>query len=74
MMDRHEGMRAMYGPLFRDSPDLRLETPGRMVVGDYVIDEEDLSGFVFEGFPTAIHGTVVCLVRDGLIRQVQLLT
>jgi hypothetical protein len=30
-----EGMRGMYGPLFRDSPELRVEIPRRMVAGDY---------------------------------------
>ena len=74
MMDGQDGMQAMYGALFRDSPDLRLDTPSRMVAGDYVIDEEDLTGFVAAGFPTTMHAVVIYQVRDGLIRHVQLLS
>jgi uncharacterized protein (TIGR02246 family) len=73
MMDGREGMRGMYGALFRDSPELKVEIPRRMVAGDHVIDEEDVSGFILAGFPPAMHAVVVYLVRDGLIREVMLI-
>ncbi len=50
LMDGLEAMRGQYGPLFRDSPELRVEIPRRMVAGEYVVDEEDISGFVLAGF------------------------
>jgi hypothetical protein len=52
-MDGLEAIREMYGPLFRDSPQLRTEIPRRMMAGDYVVDEEELSGFILAGFPPA---------------------
>ena len=74
MMDGQDAMRAAYGALFRDSPDLHLKVPSRMAAGDYVIDEEELTGFILAGSPEAVHAIVVYQVRDGLIRHVQLLS
>jgi hypothetical protein len=67
-------MRGPCGALCRDSPHLRIEIPHRIVAGDYVIDEEDASGLVMAGFPPTMHAAVVYPVRDGLIRDVVLLT
>src|SRR5215475_11615254 len=73
LMDGLEAMRGQYGPLFRDSPQLKVEILRRMVAGEYVVDEEDLSGFVLAGFPSAMHAVVAYRVREGLIRDVVLL-
>src|SRR5690348_3502368 len=73
LMDGLEAVRGQYGPLFRDSPQLRVEVPRRIVVGDYVIDEEDASGIVMAGFPPTEHIAVVYRVRDRLIHDVILL-
>ena len=70
LMDGHEGMRGMYGPLFRDSPELRVANPSRIVSEAYVVDEEDISGFNLAGFPPAMHAVVVYRLRDGLIQDV----
>jgi hypothetical protein len=73
LMDGLEAIRGQYGPLFRDSPQLAVEIPSRMVAGDYVIDEENLSGFILAGFPTEMRAVVVYRVQDGLINDVVLL-
>ena len=73
LMDGPEAMRGQYGPLFRDSPQLSVEIPNRMVAGDYVVDEENLSGFILAGFPPEMHAVVVYRVREGLIHDVVLL-
>ena len=73
LMDGLEAMRGQYGPLFRDSPQLRADIPRRIVAGDYVIDEEYGSGIVMAGFPPTEHIAVVYRVRDGLIHDVILL-
>jgi hypothetical protein len=67
-------MRGQYGPLFRDSPQLSVQIPSRMVAGDYVVDEENLSGFILTGFPPEMHAVVIYRVQGGLIRDVVLLT
>jgi hypothetical protein len=63
----------MYGQLFRDSPQLSVDIPQRIAVGDYVIDEEDIGGFVMAGFPAAMHAAGVYRVQDGLITEVVLI-
>ena len=44
-----------------------------MVAGEYVVDEEHLSGFILAGFPPQMQAVVVYRVRDGLIHDVVLL-
>ena len=73
LMDGLEAMRGQYGPLFRDSPELSVQIPRRIVAGEYVIDEEDIGGFILAGFPTAMQAVVVYRVRDGLIHDVMFL-
>jgi hypothetical protein len=73
LMDGLEAIRGMYGVLFRDSPQLSVEVPRRIVSGDYVIDEEHLSGFNLAGFPSAMQAVVVYRVQEGLINDVVLL-
>jgi hypothetical protein len=70
LMDGLAAMRGQYGPLFRDSPELSVEIPRRVAAGDYVVDEEQVSGFVLAGYPAAMHAVVVYRVRDGLIHDV----
>jgi hypothetical protein len=74
LMDGLEAMRGQYGPLFRDSPQLSVEIPHRIATGNYVIDEEDISGFILAGFPPAMRVVVVYQVQDGLIQDVVFLT
>lgn len=73
VMAGHEGLRAMYGPLFAQSPNLHTDVVNRIVVGNYVIDEERTSGFTFTGFPTEFHAAVVYRLADGRIARVRLL-
>lgn len=73
LMDGLEAVRGQYGPAFRNSPQLQVDIPRRIVAGDYVIDEEDVSGMVVAGFPPTMHAAVIYRVRDGLIHDVVLL-
>jgi len=66
-------MREQYGKLFADSPDLHVEIPSRMVAGDFVIDEEHLSGDQFEGMPPEMTALSVYRVVDGTIARLMLL-
>jgi hypothetical protein len=69
----HEAMRAMYAPLFAQSPDLHVEIPQRIRVGAYVIDEEALTGFILTGFPSEVHAAAVYRVEGTAIVHVRLL-
>jgi hypothetical protein len=50
-----------------------VEVPRRIASGDYVIDEEHISGFILAGFPPAMQAVVIYRVRQGLIHDVVLL-
>jgi hypothetical protein len=68
----HDEIRARYGELFAQSPDLQAEISNRIEVGAVVIDEERVTGFVRPGMPADIHAAVVYRVADGLIQDAHL--
>jgi hypothetical protein len=63
-------MREQYGQLFRESPDLTANILQRIVIGDYVIDEEQITGFNLAGFPPELHAAVAYQITDGKIQGV----
>lgn len=73
MMQGTEAINGMYTQLFARSPDLHVNVVSRMTVGDWVVDEEECSGFVFDGFPSDLHSVVIYQVNDGLIVRSQAL-
>jgi uncharacterized protein (TIGR02246 family) len=72
MMDGKAAIKQFYAKLFEQSPELQAQIAARMVVGEFVIDEEQGSGLVFEGIPPQLHAAVVYRVVDGKIVQAQL--
>jgi hypothetical protein len=66
-------MRVQYEPLFRDSLELSVEVPLRITAGEFVIEEENISGFILAGFPETMHAVVIYRVRAGLIRDMTFL-
>jgi hypothetical protein len=70
LMDGLDVMREQYGQLFRDSPQLRVDILSRMVVGEYVIDDEQVTGFNLPGSPTELHAVVVYQVQEDHIHGV----
>lgn len=71
VMRGDDEMRATYSELFRGSPDLRAEIATRIRVGEYVIDEERLTGR--RGAADEIRVVAIYHVRDGVIDHVQLI-
>jgi len=63
----------LYSQLFEQSPTLSAQVVTRIAVGEFVIDEERVSGLVFQGMPPQLHAAVVYRVTEGKISQVQLL-
>lgn len=72
MLNGKAAIRQLYAKLFEQSPELQVQIVARMVVGDFVIDEEQGSGLVIEGMPPQVHAAVVYRVADGKITQAQL--
>lgn len=70
--DKHV-MREQYGKLFAGSPDLHLTIANRMVAGEFVVDEEHVSGMHFGDMPTEITALSVYRVTNGKIASLMLL-
>jgi uncharacterized protein (TIGR02246 family) len=68
-----QAIREQYGKLFADSPDLSMTIANRMTAGDFVVDEEHLSGFHFGEMPTEMTALSVYRVTDGKIAKLMLL-
>jgi len=66
-------MREQYGKLFTDSPHLQLTVASRMEAGDFVVDEEHVTGVRFEGLPTEMTALSIYRVADGKIARLMLL-
>jgi len=73
MFPTKEVMREQYGKLFADSPDMTVTIASRMTAGDFVVDEEHLSGFNFPGMPTEMIALCAYQVADGKISKLMLL-
>lgn len=65
-------MRAFYGTLFENSPNLHCDVVNRMTVGEWIIDEEEIRGVHAERFPEEIHAAVAYRVEDGVITFVRM--
>ena len=68
-----EAMRALYGPLFLNSPDLHADVPQRIRAGEFTVDQEHVRGVNLAGFPPEMTLAVAYRVRDGRIVHVRLL-
>jgi hypothetical protein len=73
LMKGLDSLRASYGALFNDSPKLRCRLVKRIRVGEYVVDEEDVTGFNVEGSPERLHAVAIYRVQRDKIVHVRLL-
>lgn len=71
LMAGHAEMRPRYQALFASSPNLRCDIASRICIGNYVIDEERISGRV----PDLRHAVVIYRIdqASGLILHVRFL-
>ncbi len=65
-----ERMRGQYAGLFRDSPNLTGRIANRIVVGDMVIDEEEIHGLHHPHYPSDLHAAVAYHVSGDKIDRV----
>ena len=72
MTKGHESMRQLYAGLFEQSPKLHAEIKTRITSGQYIIDEERITGFNLKGSPSEMHAAVVYRISDGKITRVQM--
>jgi hypothetical protein len=71
LMQRREAMRATYAKLFAKNSDLHAEVVNRIRVGDFVIDEERVTGM--QGMSEPVHAAVIYPLRDDATTQVRML-
>ncbi|HXZ64288.1 MAG TPA: nuclear transport factor 2 family protein [Streptosporangiaceae bacterium] len=74
MFATKEAMRERYGQLFADSPDLQVTIASRVAAGEFVVDEEHLSGFHVADMPTELTAIAVYRVTAGKIARLMLLS
>lgn len=73
LMDRAQ-MHELYASLFRDSPDLEERILQRLVVGDVVVQDEEIHGMQVSGFPTDLRAVVAAQVHDGKVARLVFLS
>jgi hypothetical protein len=74
MFATKEVMREQYGKLFADSPDLDVTIASRIAVGQFVVDEEHISGFNFSDMPTKLTAITIYRIVEGKISRLMLLS
>ncbi len=72
LMVGHAAMRPAYAALFANNPALHAEVPSRIRVGEFVVDEELVTGL--PGRREPLHAVVVYRLRDGLIIHARMFT
>jgi uncharacterized protein (TIGR02246 family) len=73
MFPDKEAMRQGYRKLFADSPNLHVTIANRIAGGEFVIDEEVLTGFSYGDEPSEMTAVAVYRVVDGKIARLMLL-
>jgi putative hydrolase of HD superfamily len=73
MREDKEVMREQYGKVFADSPDLRVTIANRATVGEFVANEEHITGVHLEGMPDEYDAVSVYRVMEGKIARLMLL-
>ena len=68
-----QAMREQYGKLLAGSPGLHLTVASRMTAGDFVVDEEHVSGMHFDDMPAEMMALSVYRVTNEKITRVMLL-
>jgi uncharacterized protein (TIGR02246 family) len=74
MFGSKDAMRAAYGKMFADSPDLHVTIGGRVTAGEFVVDEEHLSGFHVGDMPTKMTAVAIYRITGGKIAKLMLLS
>jgi hypothetical protein len=69
MMQGHAAMRERYGPMFAQYPQLHCRLASRIRIGDYVVDEERITGRA----PEEQHAVAIYRLAGDLIAHVRFL-
>jgi len=74
LMDGAEAVRTRYAKSIADNPNLRYDIPSRISLGQWVIDEERVTGFTKPGSPEVVRAVLVYRFSDELIQEILILS
>ena len=73
LKDGAETVRARYAKSMADHPNLRYEIPNRIALGDFVVDEERVTGYA-PGGPDVVRAVLVYRLSGELIQEILILS
>jgi hypothetical protein len=74
LMDGAAAVRRRYAQMMEENPNVRYEIPNRIALGEWVIDEERVTGFTKPGSPEVVRAVLVYSLSGGLIREILILS
>lgn len=72
-MDGADAVRARYARSMTENPNIHDHIPTRIALGDFVIDEELVTGFSKPGAPDVVRAVLVYRFSGELIREISIL-
>ena len=73
-LDGSEAVRARYARSMAEQPDIHYDIPHRISLGEFVVDEELVTGFTKPGSPAGLGAVLVYRFSGHLIREITILT
>ena len=73
LMDGTEAVRARYATSMRDHPDLHYEIPNRIALGDWVVDEERVTGYAAPRAGEVVRAVLIYRFSGRLIQEITIL-
>ena len=74
LMNGAEAVRIRYAKSMAENPAIHYDIPNRIAMGEWVVDEERVTGFSKPGAPEVIRAVLVYRVSGGLIREILILS
>lgn len=74
LMDGAEAVRTRYAKSMADNPNLRYDIPSRISLGQWVIDEERVTGFSKPSSPDVVRAVLVYRFSGERIREILILS
>jgi hypothetical protein len=74
LMDGAEAVRTRYAKSMSDNPQLHYDIPNRIALGEWVIDEERVTGFTKPGSPDVARAVLIYRFSGELIREIVMLS
>jgi len=74
LMDGAEAVRTRYAKSIADNPNLRYDIPNRISLGQWVIDEERVTGISKPGSPDVVRAVLVYRFSGERIQEILILS